>query len=212
VRELPIWFIPVHQIELGRHIASGSFGAVYEGTWLGSKVVVKQVLTDQTDAENRRQFQSEADLRFSLNHDHILKLYGACHEERPFFVCERATRWTLAKGAPGDLEVYSPGLRHLHDSGIVHGDLKGNNILVCDDGVKLADFGLSFRPDTAAASNGALGAYRWKAPECLNGESPTFASDIYSFGVCIVEALTGQVPWGNSMPEQAVRYNVTELK
>lgn len=101
VRELPIWFIPVHQIELGRHIASGSFGAVYEGTWLGSKVVVKQVLTDQTDAENRRQFQSEADLRFSLNHDHILKLYGACHEERPFFVCERATRWTLASFGEG---------------------------------------------------------------------------------------------------------------
>ncbi|KAE9322404.1 hypothetical protein PR003_g17245 [Phytophthora rubi] len=191
---LPTWLIPVHQIELGRHLASGSFGAVYEGTWLGSKVVVKQVLTDQADADNRNQFKAEADLWFSLNHDHIIKLYGACHDERPFFVCERATRGTLTSFAKGKerLEIWSYihqallGLRHLHDHGIVHGDLKGNNILVCDDGVKLADFGMSFianRPETVGESNGALGAFRWKAPECLKGEPPSFASDIYSFGM-----------------------------
>ncbi|KAE9054951.1 hypothetical protein PF007_g32472, partial [Phytophthora fragariae] len=156
---LPTWLIPVHQIELGRHLASGSFGAVYEGTWLGSKVVVKQVLTDQADADNRNQFKAEADLWFSLNHDHIIKLYGACHDERPFFVCERATRGTLTSFAKGKerLEIWSYihqallGLRHLHDHEIVHGDLKGNNILVCDDGAKLADFGMSFianRPET----------------------------------------------------------------
>ncbi|RLN91232.1 hypothetical protein BBJ28_00023523, partial [Nothophytophthora sp. Chile5] len=85
---LPQWFIPAHQVELRDHIADGSFGAVYRGEWLGTDVVVKQVLTDQENKENRDQFRQEIDLWFSLNHEHLIKLYGACHEGRPFFVCE----------------------------------------------------------------------------------------------------------------------------
>ncbi|RLN54886.1 hypothetical protein BBJ28_00002914 [Nothophytophthora sp. Chile5] len=139
VAELPQWFIPPHQVELGQHIADGSFGAVYHALWLGTDVVVKQVLTDQTDERNRLQFRREVDLWFKLNHANLIKLYGACHEGRPFF-----------------------------------------------------------------------GAVRWKAPECLRGARPTFASDICSFGMCIIEAVTGQFPWGNSLPDLAVKVNVTE--
>ncbi|KAL3672735.1 hypothetical protein V7S43_002027 [Phytophthora oleae] len=53
-RLLPKWFIPSYQVELGRHIADGSFGYVYEGKWLGTDVVVKLVMTDQRNDENRR--------------------------------------------------------------------------------------------------------------------------------------------------------------
>ncbi|RLN60046.1 hypothetical protein BBJ28_00023081 [Nothophytophthora sp. Chile5] len=81
---LPQWFIPAHQVELRDHIADGSFGAVYRGEWLGTDVVVKQVLTDQENKENRAQFRQEIDLWFSLNHEHLIKVYGACHEGRPF--------------------------------------------------------------------------------------------------------------------------------
>ncbi|RLN37307.1 hypothetical protein BBJ28_00024185 [Nothophytophthora sp. Chile5] len=129
---LPQWFIPAHQVELRDHIADGSFGAVYRGEWLGTDVVVKQVLTDQENKENRAQFRQEIDLWFSLNHEHLIKLYGACHEGRPFF--------------------------------------------------------------------------------CLMGARPTFASDIYSFGMCIIEVLTGKFPWGNSIPDEAVRHKVTKEK
>ncbi|RLN76023.1 hypothetical protein BBJ28_00026568, partial [Nothophytophthora sp. Chile5] len=150
-KELPLWFIPQHQVELGAHIADGSIGAVYEGQWLGTEVVVKQVLTDQDGRENRAQFRREVDLWFNLNHENLIKLYGGCHEGRPFFVCERANSGTLVFYLKGRTrkEVWraiwraSLGLQHLHDRGIVHGDLKGNNILVSDDKAKLADFGLS---------------------------------------------------------------------
>ncbi|RLN13845.1 hypothetical protein BBJ28_00025726 [Nothophytophthora sp. Chile5] len=218
---LPQWFVPAHQVELRGHIADGSFGAVYRGEWLGTDVVVKQVLTDQENKENRAQFRQEIDLWFSLNHEHLIKLYGACHEGRSFFVCERASQGTILsyvkrfdrRTAWRYLRDAAEGLQHLHDHGIVHGDLKGNNILVSDDIAKLADFGLSIiasREEVPASGDeGALGAFRWKAPECLMGARPTFASDIYSFGMCIIEVLTRKFPWGNSIPDEAVRRNVT---
>ncbi|RLN88202.1 hypothetical protein BBJ28_00026657 [Nothophytophthora sp. Chile5] len=69
----------------------------------------------------------------------------------------------------------------------------------------LTDFGLSFisaesRPEACS------GAIRWKAPECLSieGLAPTFESDVYSFGMCIVEALTSNLPWGVYLPDDAV--------
>ncbi|RLN73286.1 hypothetical protein BBJ28_00011757 [Nothophytophthora sp. Chile5] len=220
---LPQWFIPAHQVELRDHIADGSFGAVYRGEWLGTDVVVKQVLTDQENKENRDQFRQEIDLWFSLNHEHLIKLYGACHEGRPFFVCERASQGTILSIVKGYarsvawrfLRDAAEGLQHLHDHGIVHGDLKGNNILVSDNIAKLADFGLSIvvsREVSASGDEGALGAFRWKAPECLTGSRPTFASDIYSFGMCIIEVLTGKFPWGNSIPDEVVSHNVTQKK
>ncbi|RLN91144.1 hypothetical protein BBJ28_00019546 [Nothophytophthora sp. Chile5] len=189
---LPQWFVPAHQVELRDHIADGSFGAVYRGEWLGTDVVVRQVLTDQENKENRAQFLQEIDLWFSLNHEHLIKLYGACHEGRPFFVCERASQGTIVAYVKGYtrsaawrfLRDAAEGLQHLHDHGIVHGDLKGNNILVSDNIAKLADFGLSIiasREEVPASGDeGALGAFRWKAPECLMGVRPTFASDIDS--------------------------------
>ncbi|GMF27371.1 unnamed protein product [Phytophthora lilii] len=100
-------------------------------------------------------FRQEADLWFTLNHSNVIKLYGACYEGRqPFFVCERATSMTLTKyldpkeGRSREkwfrLLQAAHGLQHLHDNNIVHGDLKGDNILICDGGaMKIADFGLS---------------------------------------------------------------------
>ncbi|RLN53246.1 hypothetical protein BBJ28_00026653, partial [Nothophytophthora sp. Chile5] len=222
--ELPQWFIPAHQAELQTRIADGSFGTVYRGKWLGADVVVKQVLTDETDVESRKQFVREADLWFKLNHEHLIQLYGACHEGRPFFVSEQAINGTLmanlkrkTRDSLWDWLIQAArGLQHLHENGIVHADLKGNNILLCEGHtVKLADFGLSVianRVDEPAAGEGALGAFRWKTPERLLGAPPTFASDIYSFGMCIIEALTGEFPWGDSIPDEAVKFNVTQQR
>ncbi|GMF14432.1 unnamed protein product [Phytophthora fragariaefolia] len=219
---VPRWLIPPHQIELGRHLADGSFGAVYLGKWFNTDVVVKQVLTNQANRKNREQFFHEVNLWASLNHDNLIKLYGACHEGQPYFVCEQANQGTLIKYLEGrrhfaawrSIWEAAKGLQYLHERGIIHGDLKGNNILVCDATAKLADFGLSVfarssNPDDDA---GALGAFRWKAPECLAGAGPTFESDIYSFAMCIIEAVSGDFPWGKSMSDSVVKLNVLEKK
>ncbi|KAG3144677.1 hypothetical protein PI124_g15126 [Phytophthora idaei] len=73
---VPRWLIPPHQIEPGEHLADGSFGAVYLGKWFNTDVVVKQVLTNQADRENRKQFFHEVNLWASLNHDNLIKLYA----------------------------------------------------------------------------------------------------------------------------------------
>lgn len=107
------------------------------------------------------------------------------------------------------------GLQYLHQHSIVHGDLKCDNILVTADGTaKLTDFGLrSIRryvdsEQEQSTQVSVVGAQRWKAPECLTGTPPTFESDVYSFGMCILQAISGEFPWGARMPDAAVRFHV----
>lgn len=218
----PSWFVPSYEVELGAFISEGSFGAVYRGTWSNADVVVKTLLNNS--AEQRRAFVREAEIWFMLNHPNVIQLYGACHVgPRPFFVCEFAEKGALSKFLTtrygrcrvwGCLYQVALSLEYLHDRGIVHGDLKGNNILVSSDNeVKLTDFGLSrFGRDGVEEeedeATGALGAYRWKAPECLCGSPPTFASDVYSFAMCIIEAVSSEYPWGNAIPDAVVKFYV----
>jgi len=99
------------------------------------------------------------------------------------------------------------GLHYLHDERIVHGDLRGANILIDDDlTAKLGDFGLSQFPDMTAASLGSLagGAARWMAPEVMKGSRPSYASDIYAFGCVCLELHTGQPPFSEIAGEAQV--------
>jgi serine/threonine protein kinase len=226
-KALPRWFTPRYLVKFGSHIASGAFGSVRHGKLLGADVVIKELNSGCTTADEWQQFRRELGLWFSLNHENLIKLYGACDVGLPFFVCERATQGTLVSALKQNdkwnvwvmLWYAAKGLEHLHDNGIIHGDLKGNNILVCEGDMfkrpiaKLADFGLSVLANgKTSGEQGARGAYRWKAPECLDGAPPSFASDIYSFGVCVVEAVSGQFPWGNTLDDRVVKYYVTKRR
>ncbi|KAL3661261.1 hypothetical protein V7S43_013869 [Phytophthora oleae] len=212
---IPKWFIPNYQVKLEKRIGAGGFAVVNLGKWFGTDVVVKRLM--DVDENSRKQFRREADLWFTLNHSNLIKLYGACYEgSQPFFVCERATRQTLTgyldpkNGRRRELWFRllqaALGIEHLHDHNIVHGDLKNDNILVCEGGAaKIADFGLSVLGTTPKSEETLItAAVRWKAPECLQEHVPTFASDIYSFGMCIIEAVTGEYPWGKTIPDLGV--------
>ncbi|GMF26952.1 unnamed protein product [Phytophthora fragariaefolia] len=120
------------------------------------------------------------------------------HVGEPFFVCEYAPNGTLVRylrDHPDQiwLKLYEAafGVQYLHLRDIVHGDLKGNNIMIGSDMLaKITDFGLSFLVNDAKQP-AIAGAWHWVAPECLMNHNahPTFASDVYSLGMCIVEAL-----------------------
>lgn len=227
-RKLPEWFIPPYEVDYQAFssFGQGSFGSVCLGKWFDTRVVVKRAFIDDANkATVRVQFRREADVWFQLNHINIVKMYGACHVGDPFFVCEFASGGDLnaylnKKERPPCLVWYTLlnaalGLQYLHDKGVVHGDLKADNILVgADDVVKLADFGLSVLTIgvNVFRGSGALGAYQWKAPECLPGrghpgQPATFASDVFSFAMCIIQVATGALPWGK-VPEEAVSLNV----
>jgi serine/threonine protein kinase len=201
-----------------------------------------QTTTTPNNSEEQRKvremFAREVSVWFGLSHPNVIRLFGACHIGTLFFACEFAEKGPLDKYLrkhPNELwqKLFEAalGVQYLHARGIVHGDLKCNNILVGGDGkAKVTDFGLS--SDTAAFSKGETqisGAWQWVAPECLeHGASQlSSASDIYALGMCIIEALrvvelaTRMVdenkhvdvplPWGN-LGNIAVKYHVVQKR
>lgn len=229
--DTPLWFIPLYDLKFNKEdcVGTGAFGEVYRGAWLSTPVVVKMMgYEDEDDAGNTQpMFLHELRVWYPLNHPHVVKLFGACHIDKRFFVCEYAANGTLrsflARGQPSDtgganvtagtwqaLYEVALGLQYLHDLTIVHNDLKCDNFLVgADLKVKITDFGLSCIANTTEIQVDLtkLGAQQWKAPEYLRGERSTLASDVYSLGMCILEAATRMLPWG-TMSDAFVRRNV----
>lgn len=212
----PDWYIPEEEVEIcATPFSQGSFGTVHRGYWgFGTPVVIKRLIVGNKASKRAlHSFMREVKIWHKLNHPHVVKLFGACHDSMPpFFVCEDAELGNLddflyshdkAKTMIWRLLYQaSLGLAYLHHKKIVHGDLKCNNILIgADKKARLGDFGLSFiRSESKTMSkHDQSGAIQWVAPECLTGEveNPLFASDVYSLGMCIIEAFTGQCPWGN---------------
>ncbi|GMF12404.1 unnamed protein product [Phytophthora lilii] len=90
------------------------------------------------------------------------------------------------------------GLEYLHERGIIHGDLRCSNILIGSDGLaKLTNLGWSLSTTTSGLDRRSttVGSMRWQPPEVLKCERLSFASDIYSLGMCIVESVTRKMPW-----------------
>jgi ankyrin repeat protein len=229
LRTTPAWFLPWYELVVddSKCLGEGGYGSVFRAKWLNSDVVVKRLIfsrtaTKEEKAKMRQMFQREVDIWFGLSHPHVVRLFGACHVGTPFFVCEYEPNGTLlefAEANPGQLwiKLYEAalGVLYLHERGVVHGDLKCNNIMVGRNRkAKVTDFGLSSTQTQAdAAVTQVSGAWHWVAPECLagSGAKATFESDVYSLGMCVVEALCNDCPW-RSMPNAAVKFNVTRLK
>ncbi|RLN74173.1 hypothetical protein BBJ28_00012324, partial [Nothophytophthora sp. Chile5] len=219
---VPTWFLPPYEVEcVGHSFGKGGFGEVYHGTWQGTEVVVKRLLTTMSGVTGRTAFIKEASIWSELNHPNIVRLLGACHVGSPFFVSQLASNGTLRDflfrsrgGRPRMWQMLyqvSLGLQYLRDRNVIHSDLKCDNILVgADSAVMLTDFGLSEMRTISKVPlpAKAVGAIRWKAPEIvISGAASSFQADVYSFAMCIVEAVTEDFPWG-SLCDASVRYHL----
>ncbi|XWS19387.1 hypothetical protein CRYUN_Cryun31cG0011400 [Craigia yunnanensis] len=88
------------------------------------------------------------------------------------------------------------GLEFLHSSGVVHCDIKGQNILVTDDGVKIADLGCARRADVVSCAAWSIaGTPVYMAPEVARGEQQGFPADVWALGCTVIEMATGRAPW-----------------
>jgi len=181
---------------------------------LDREVAVKRLHAGLTeDDELADRFDREARLVASLSHPNIVRLLDRGHDaEGPYLVLELVDGENLKTrvrrdGALPPSEAVTicaqigRGLAAAHDSGIVHRDIKGQNVLLSRDGAaKLTDFGIARMAETIGTEltrTGMLvGSADYLSPEQAAGEQLDQRSDIYSLGVVFFEALTGSVPFG----------------
>lgn len=197
---------------------------MFRAKWRNTPVVIKFMgYEEDANTYNHGLFVHELRVWFPLSHPHVLKLFGACHEGKRFFVCEAAPNgelYTYVKANPATrcwqlMYEVALGLQYLHELGVVHNDLKGDNVLVGANGdAKIIDFGLSSILDVAevAIDPKKGGAVRWQSPEVLRSDRQTLASDVYAFRMLIVELVGGEPPWGRWMTDSVVRESVASGK
>ncbi|KAE9354777.1 hypothetical protein PR003_g3189 [Phytophthora rubi] len=189
-------------MELTLFHKNGSIGGDFLAKWLDSNVVVKLAIPDAASTS----FQSEVRLWQQLRHPNVLKMYGACDagSHLKFFVCEYASNGSLLDHVNSSsvetrtmwkyLYEAALGLEYLHERGIVHAELRCSNILIGSDGTaKLANFRLSGLR-SSARTRVTAGSVYWQSPEVMSGYPPSCESDVYSLGMCILEAATGKMP------------------
>ncbi|GJJ14060.1 hypothetical protein Clacol_008317 [Clathrus columnatus] len=214
---LPHWTITKWEVDRENKIGWGLFSDVYKGTWRGKTVAIK-VLARTTP---RKLFKNEIAIWASLNHPNVLRLLGASSTtcDPPWFFVSpymkngtvemflRAKNSEKSRGRkvyPTPLRMMQEiavGMTYLHRKGVLHGDLKANNVLIDDDfHCVISDFGQSkLRSEVYRLSQGneGRGNLRWQAPEIMSGLSNlTPQADVYSFAIVCYEILSGgQVPW-----------------
>ncbi|KAJ8761829.1 hypothetical protein K2173_004678 [Erythroxylum novogranatense] len=100
------------------------------------------------------------------------------------------------------------GLEYLHSMGIVHCDIKGQNILVTDDGPKIADLGCARRIDETTCVAPIAGTPVYMAPEAARGEHQGFPADVWALGCAILEMASGQAPWASVSDPVSALYQI----
>jgi len=207
--------MPKLPLSIGKYKITGRLGKggmsilyLAEHPSLGTAVVLKK-LTLKGDSAHRERFRREASLMMKLRHENVVGVYdhfkeGGSHYLVMEYVDGRPLSELMAReGALPENEArwlagrVATALAHIHSRGIVHRDLKPSNILLGRDGtVKLGDFGIAFTPggdDDITSEGTALGTPTFMAPEQLeDARGADERSDMWSFGVCFFEMLTGR--------------------
>ena len=181
---------------------------------LNRMVAIKMLKKDLSeDAEFRRRFHDESQAVAMLSHPNIMAVYDVSRRgDMDYIVMELIDGITLKQymerrgrlNWPESLHFISQimkGLSHAHSRGIVHRDIKPQNIMVLRDGtVKVTDFGIAFLSNGSNPSNEAIGSVHYISPEQAKGDYTDNRSDIYSAGVVLYEMLTSRLPFEGSDP------------
>jgi serine/threonine protein kinase len=187
-------------------------GAVYEATQLSlNRVVALKLLAPNLsdDAGFRARFEREGQVQAALDHEHIVAVYEAGQSEYGLFLAMRLIAGPTLKQLILDddldprrtvrlLTQVATALDAAHEAGLIHRDIKPQNILIGrGDHAYLADFGLIKAPDEARLTGTGqfIGTIDYVAPEQIQGEPATPASDCYALAGVLYECLTGEVPF-----------------
>ena len=226
------------ELEVDKALGAGGYGAVYRGRIVSRDltVAVKALFGTTGDGVDgkpvsvpddvRKKMKREATIMCSLNHPHVLHVFGVV-PDRGWIIMELCAGGSLAtllrdpeEALTSDEQLrfateMATGIAYLHmsDVAIVHGDLKADNVLLTaapERSVRICDFGMADAKDRSKSMTTVLGTgagagvtVQWTAPELLKGEAKTFASDVFAMGITLWEIFERDTPFG-TMPEMVV--------
>jgi Protein kinase domain len=207
-------------------VGSGGMGVVYEATQLSlNRTVALKVLAPHlsNDAGFRERFRREAQVQAALEHPHIVTVYESGESDEGLFIATRLIRGTDLKelveqglGPERALKILSQvasALDAAHGAGLVHRDVKPQNVLVDElDFAYLADFGLikESREPGLTRTGEYLGSLDYVSPEQIRGEPVTPASDLYALAAVLYECLSGEVPFPRDTEAALLYAHLTE--
>ena len=213
-----------NRYEILERIGTGGMAIVYKAKChrLNRLVAIKILKSDLAQNEEfRRRFNAESQAVAQLSHPNIVSVYDVSRGgDMEYIVMELIDGITLKQYMEkrGQLNWRESlhfitqimrGLSHAHSRGIIHRDIKPQNIMVLRDGsVKVADFGIACLADSAQTlTQEALGSVHYISPEQARRDRPDARSDIYSSGVVLYEMLTGRLPFeGESAVSVAIQH------
>ena len=206
--------------EVKELIGSGGMANVYKAVMLGrngpvpagTMVAVKVLRQEYThDPELVRRFKNESKAISLLNHPNIVKVYDvSVNDQLQYIVMEYVDGMTLreylnerggkltSRETVHFISQILKALEHAHANGVVHRDIKPQNIMLLDNGqLRMMDFGIAriSRAENQLTGGKAMGSVHYISPEQAKGDETDFTSDIYSVGVMMYEMLSGHLPF-----------------
>ncbi|XP_063398895.1 tyrosine-protein kinase SRK2-like isoform X1 [Mytilus trossulus] len=205
------WEISRDALTMDIKLGAGQFGEVWRGTW--NKTTPVAIKTLKPGTMSTEAFLAEAFIMKQCKHDKLVRLYAVCSDGEPIYiVTELMSKGSLLEHLRSDegqqlkfpqlVDVaaqIASGMGFLEAKKFIHRDLAARNILIGDNNVaKVADFGLAkiIEDDEYNPKHGSKFPIKWTAPEAALYGKFTIKSDIWSYGILLVELVThGQIPY-----------------
>eukprot|EP01114_Cavostelium_apophysatum_P020602 TRINITY_DN6952_c0_g1_i2.p1 TRINITY_DN6952_c0_g1~~TRINITY_DN6952_c0_g1_i2.p1 ORF type:complete len:962 (-),score=141.12 TRINITY_DN6952_c0_g1_i2:48-2933(-) len=204
------WEIDYDELKIEKEIGRGAYGVVYKGVYRSTPVAVKQLFAEGLTPEAVSDFKRETQVMKGLKyHVNVLQMYGVCYDPLVLVTeyVEMGSLWSLLRSkkeiSKEHLEKIvvgiARGMLHLHYERIIHRDLAARNVLLnAAFDPKISDFGLSRRDNEAYNGNKTksdIGPIRWMSPESLKSRVYGMKTDVWAYGVTLIEIFTRNIPY-----------------
>jgi serine/threonine protein kinase len=204
--------------ELIEKIGEGGMSIVYKARCrILDRIVAVKVLKEEFAQDDSfvQRFKTEALAAASLSHPNLVNIYDVGQQDECYYIVMeyvqgQTLKELIEREAPLPIEkaidiaiMICDGLHHAHEKGIIHRDIKPQNVLITEFGiVKVADFGIAqaITKKTITFGGNVVGSVHYISPEQAKGEPLTRATDIYSVGCVLYEMVTGQIPYDADSP------------